>query len=186
MNITLKVVFVGLLLWILVAILIDKFIIQPLLPVLSSAISIELHFYWSSISFNLPQVGFFMLVCIPLIVAALILMPWFQPRNKQMWIEGFEKWSSIIIWSFIIFILTAVGELLYRAFKPIISEGLRNVVESVHLLAYIRFGLFEFAKIDVGLTAVLGLIVGCYFFMKKGIKQNLFEYSGLHKSRRWR
>ena len=179
MTITLKAIFVCLLLWIVVAVLIDQFIIQLLLPVLSSAASVRLQFKWPLGYFNLPQVGLFMLLGVPLLVAALRFLPWHTPRNKQSWINGFEKWSKIIIWFFVIIFLTAVGQIFYLALKSITPEGLRNVAESFQLVANIRFGAFEFAELNSSLTAVVGLFLGLYFFMKKGIKQTLAESSGL-------
>ncbi len=173
MKITLKQVFVCLLLWMVVAILIDHFIIQPWLPLLSSGASLKLQFKWPLGYINVPEVGFFMLVGIPLLLAALRFVPWRPPRNKQRWINGFENWSRILIWLIVVIVMTAVGQVLYLALKPILPEGIRNVVESFQLVANIGFGEFQFAEISGSLTAMCGLILGIYLFMKKGITQTL-------------
>jgi len=181
MNITLKQVFVSLLLWMVIAILIDHFIIQPWLPLLSSGASLKLQFKWPLGCFNVPEVGFFMLVGIPLLLAALRFVPWRPPRNKQSWINGFENWSRILIWLIGIIVLTAVGQMLYLALKPILPEGLQNVAESFQLVANVRFGEFQFAELSGSLIGICGLVLGIYVFMKKGIKQTLNPPSNLQK-----
>jgi len=186
MNVTLKAVFVAILLWTVIAILVDHFIVKPFIPTLSTFMSVKLQFKWPIGYFNSPQIGLFTLLGIPLIVAGLRFLPWHPPRSKQNWIDGFEKWSRIIVWFFLAILFGVLGQIIYLGCKPIFPEGIRNIVEVFSLTADIKFGTFDFGQFSGSLTAILGLILGFYLFMSQGIKKTFIESSGMHNYLRHR
>src|SRR6266850_55009 len=65
--------------------------------------------------------------------------------------------------------LAVLGESLYLVSKDHWSQGMRNVAEAFSLSATFTVNDFQFLTLQGGVTALLGLIVGLYLFVRKGV-----------------
>ncbi|HTU00158.1 MAG TPA: hypothetical protein VMG58_00025 [Candidatus Sulfotelmatobacter sp.] len=173
MRITLTAVFVASLLWLCLAFVLDRYAVAPALPWMSHVATIKLQFKWPLGSVNLPRIGLVTLLGVPLLVLAAMCVPRRHIGEGAAWLSGFQTWARTIVWFVALIVLILAGQMLYIVLQKMIPEGVSKLAESFEVHGAISIFDFDFAELTGSLSALLGLIVGLYLFLKKGVRDTL-------------
>ena len=169
MRLPVSVLLVGLLLWFALAFVIDRYVLAWICPVCSKVAALKLTGQVPAGTINFPQIGLGVLAGLPLFVLAVSLIPWRAPKDTQRWAAAFQQWCQPVIWLGVALILTILGESMYLVSKDWWSTGVRSVAEAFSVSATLSIADFQFITLKGTLAAVLGLIVGVYLFLRKGV-----------------
>jgi hypothetical protein len=148
MRVPMGVVLVALFLWLAIALVVDHYVVSTACPQCTRIAAVALTLQIPAGSLNLPRVGLALLAGLP---------------------QAFRLWCQPIIWLAVAVALAVLGESLYLVSKDHWSQGMRNVAEAFSLSATFTVNDFQFLTLQGGVTALLGLIVGLYLFVRKGV-----------------
>ncbi len=169
MRAPLGVLLVAFLLWLAVASVVDHYFLSTVCPACTRIAAVSLTLQIPAGTLNLPRNGLALLAGFPLLALALYLVPWRSPGDSTRWAEAFRRWCQPIIWLAVALALAVVGESLYLVSKDHWSQALRNVAEAFAVSAVFTVDDFQFLALKGGVTAMLGLSVGGYLFLRKGV-----------------
>ena len=169
MRVPMGVVLVALCLWLAIALVVDHYVVSTACPSCTRIAAVTVTLQIPAGSLNLPRVGFALLAGLPLLALALYLVPWRSPGDSAQWGEAFRLWCQPIIWLVVALACAVLGESLYLVSKDHWSQGMRNVAEAFSVSATFTVNGFQFLTLKGGVTALLGLIVGLYLFVRKGV-----------------
>jgi len=169
MRVPMGVVLVALFLWLAIALVVDHYVVSTACPQCTRIAAVALTLQIPAGSLNLPRVGLALLAGLPLLALALYLVPWRSLGDSARWAEAFRLWCQPIIWLAVAVALAVLGESLYLVSKDHWSQGMRNVAEAFSLSATFTVNDFQFLALKGGVTSLLGLIVGLYLFVRKGV-----------------
>jgi hypothetical protein len=169
MRAPMGVVLVALCLWLAIALVVDHYLIATVCPNCTRIAAVALTLQIPAGSLNLPRVGLALVAGLPLLALALYLVPWRSLGDSAQWGQAFRLWCQPIIWLAVALALAVVGESLYLVSKDHWSQGMRNVAEAFSISATFTVDDFQFLTLKGGVTALLGLIVGIYLFIRKGV-----------------
>ena len=170
MRIPVSVLLIGVLLWLAVAFVLDRYVLAWFCPVCSKVAALKLTGQVPAGTINFPQVGLVVLAGLPLVVLAMSVIPWRAPRDAQHWAAAFQQWCQPVIWLGVAVILAILGESVYLVSKDWWPAGVRSVAEAFSVSATLSIADFQFLTLKGSVAAVLGLLVGIYLFLRKGIK----------------
>ena len=169
MRVPMGVVLVALFLWLAIALVVDHYLVSTVCPQCTRIAAVTLALQIPAGSLNLPRVGLALLAGLPLLALFLYLVPWRSLGNAARWGDAFRLWCQPIIWLAVAVALAVLGESLYLVSKDHWSQGMRNVAEAFSLSATFTVNDFLFLTLKGGVTSLLGLIVGLYLFVRKGV-----------------
>ena len=169
MRAPMGVVLVALFLWLAIALVVDHYVVSAVCPQCTRVAAVTLTLQIPAGSLNLPRVGLALLAGVPLLALVLYLVPWRSLGDSTRWAEAFRLWCQPIIWLAVALALAVLGESLYLVSKDHWSQGMRNVAEAFSGSATFTVNDFQFLTLKGGVTALLGLIVGLYLFVRKGV-----------------
>ena len=117
------------------------------------------------------RVSAVVLVAAPLLVYALVLIPYRHPGSGGEWSEALQRWSRAFFWLALVFAWVWIGEVAYSMLVEILPDGFRSYGDGYQLgLSGTALGLRELT-VTGKFGAFFGLIVGFYLFLSRAVAQ---------------
>ena len=170
MPLPIPVLLIALILWFGLAFVVDRYVLAAFCPLCSQFAAVKLAAQVPAGTINLPQVGLGVLAGLPLLGFAFYLIPWRTPKDSSRWTDAFQRWCQPIIWLGVALALVVLGESLYLISKDWWSQGARSVAEAFSISATFSIKDFQFITVKGSVAAVLGLVLGAYLFLRRGIQ----------------
>src|SRR5207245_3128818 len=76
---------VAVLVWLAVALAIDRWVLTPFCATCARALALELKVQLPATELTYPPVSVLVLIVLPMLVLALLLVPWRQPLRRSAW-----------------------------------------------------------------------------------------------------
>lgn len=110
-------------------------------------------------------------VAAPLLVYALVLIPYRHLGSGGEWSQALQRWSRVFFWLALVFAWVWIGEVAYSMLVEILPDGFRSYGDGYQLgLSGTALGLRELT-VTGKLGAFFGLIVGFYLFLSRAVAQ---------------
>lgn len=165
---------VAVLLWLAVALAIDRWLLAPYCATCANALALELKVRIPAAELTYPPVSVLVLVVLPMLVLALFLVPWRHLRSASAWRESFVRWCQPWFWLLVAVALTVVAESLYVAVKDQLPKALTAVAEKFSVTATLSvLKNYKPLSLTASLSGILGLALGICLFLAKGVKDVL-------------
>jgi hypothetical protein len=161
---------VGTLLWLVAALAIDRWLLSRYCGICTDALALELKLKMPAAEISYPPVSFLVLLCVPMLVLALWLIPWRDARNKDSWRKAVARWTQPLFWLGVGVVLAILGESLYLVIKQYLPQALTSIAEAFSVTATVK-AFKEHAPIAItaSLSGVIGLCIGFYLFFSRGL-----------------
>src|SRR5438132_47152 len=121
--------------WFALALAIDRWAVQPVCDACTNFLALSFQLDVPGIpGLSFPHVGLLILIGIPLVAAALLVLPWKKPiSDKAAWSEAINTWCKPLWLTLLAVGFTVAGEALYLLAGPHVSEGVAKVLEAFSL-----------------------------------------------------
>ena len=158
-----------LVIWLVAATLLDRFVVASACAWCSSAVSIDGSLLMPAANVPFPRVGLLTLVVVPMLLLAIILIPWTSLRDGDEWRKAITAWTAPVFWVGMLVIFVQLGKSLYLLTTDWIPQGVQEFSKAWALKIELRFGNLSPVTIDGELAAVVGFIAGGVLFVKFGL-----------------
>ena len=165
---------VAVLLWLAVALAIDRWLLAPFCATCAHALALELKLRLPGAVLTFPTVSLLVLIVLPMLVLALLLVPWRNLLAGYAWRESFIHWCQPWFWLLIAVVLAVAGEGLYLVAKEHLPKAVTAVADKFSLT--VTFSVLKDYKplsLTASLAGILGLALGIVLFLAKGVKEAL-------------
>jgi hypothetical protein len=165
---------VAVILWLAVALAIDRWLLASFCATCASALALELKVRLPAAELTYPPVSVLVLIVLPMLVLAFFLVPWRYLRSASAWREAFVHWCQPWFWLLVAVLLAVVGESLYVAVKNYLPKALTAVADKFSITA--TFSVLKDYKplsLTASLSGCVGLVLGIFLFLAKGVKDVL-------------
>ena len=165
---------VAVILWLAVALGIDRWLLAPYCATCASALALELKVRLPAAELTYPPVSVLVLIVLPMLLLALFLVPWRYLRSASAWREAFIHWCQPWFWLLVAVVLTVAGESLYIAVKDQLPKALTAVVDKFSITATLSvLKDYKPLSLTASLPGIIGLALGACLFLAKGVKDVL-------------
>jgi hypothetical protein len=161
---------VACLLWVALVIILDHFWVFTHLSALGECLEVEFSVKVPSGNITLPPLSLIVFLGFPMLALWLFLVPWRSLRSGPSWRSALVKWSQPIFWLGVAAVLTVLGQSVYLLLRSHLSQGLVDFSEAWALDITIKSWDHPYATLDVTLCAIVGLAIGGYLFVAKGLR----------------
>lgn len=167
---------IAVILWLLVAIAIDRYLLPAFCPVCTSAAGIEFKLNFPSAQIYCPPVSLGVLLGLPMLLLALWLIPWKHPLSGGHWRDALSMWAQPWALLVIAIILTIACESLYVVTQGYLPTGLISLASKFSLSATITVSVPGFERttplvLTASLVGLVGFLVGAWFFLSRGVRE---------------
>jgi hypothetical protein len=119
------------------------------------------------------RVSTIVLFIVPLVLYFFAVLPYRDLRSSRAWLEAFYRWSRPVVWLLAVFVWVWALESAYS----LVSAYLPDVVTSYADKYLVKISGTAFGVKEIELTgrlaALIGLVVGLYFFVVRGVAESL-------------
>jgi len=158
--------------WLILALVIDRWLVTPYCATCANALALDLRIKLPAAELTYPPVSVLILLVLPMILLALYLLPWRQLREGYAWRESLARWCQPWFWLLIAIVLTVVGESIFIAVKEYLPKALTDVAEKFAVTITLSvFKDYNPLSLTASLSGLLGLVIGTYLFISKGMKE---------------
>jgi hypothetical protein len=165
---------IAVLLWLAVALAIDRWLLAPYCAKCASALALELKVRLPAAALTFPPVSVLVLIVLPMLLLALFLVPWRYLRSASAWREAFIHWCQPWFWLLVAVALTIGGESLYLAVKASLPKAVTAVVDKFSVTATLSvLKTYKPLSLTASLFGIFGLALGAFLFLAKGVKDVL-------------
>lgn len=164
--------------WLGLALLIDRLVLSQHCLACSNALTLDMKIKLPAADMSYPPVSLLVLLLIPMVISALVLLPWKGLRSKTNWQEALARWCQPWFWLAIAIVLSVLGESLFLMTKEYLPKALTTLAEKVTLIASVTVDVKCYKEntpfiLTASLSGFLGLIIGSYLFLEKGVAEIL-------------
>ncbi len=165
---------VAVFLWLAAALAIDRWLLAPYCATCVHALALELKVRIPAAELTYPPVSVLVLIGLPMLVLALFLVPWRHLHLGSAWREAFVHWCQPWFWLLVAVALAVAGESLYLAAKDQLPKALTAVADKFSVTATLSIlKSYKPLSLTASLAGFLGLVLGIYLFLAKGVKDAL-------------
>jgi len=169
---------IGLALWLLLALAIDRLLLSAFCPVCANILALDLKVKLPAAELTYPPVSLLVLIVLPMILLALYLVPWKQFRSSAAWRDAISRWCQPWFWLIVAIVLAVVGESIFVVAKGYLPGALTALAEKFLVTASLSVAVPGFGEttplaLTASLAGFIGLAIGAYLFIKKGIREVL-------------
>jgi hypothetical protein len=166
------------LLWLALALAVDRLLLARSCPVCAHLLSLQLKVKLPAAEISYPPVSTLVLVVLPMLLLAIYLVPWRQMRSWTAWRAAFIRWCRSWLWLVIAVALTLLGESLYLMAGEYLPKAITALAEKVSVTATLSVSVPGFKEhtpltLTASLAGFIGLLVGAYLFVSRGIIQTV-------------
>jgi len=167
------VVGIACLVWIGCVLVLDHFVVFRKLSSLGNCLLLEFKLTVPAGQLSVPPVSLIVLLGVPLVVLWFARVPWSNFRDGAAWQSAFFKWCQPVFWLAIAVVLTVVGQSIFLLSKEHLPKGLADLSEKFALDVTVKSWDRNLATLNGTLSALLGLVIGTYLFLLKGVRRAL-------------
>jgi len=158
--------------WLILALVIDRWLVTPYSPTWANALALDLRIKLPAAELTYPPVSVLVLLILPMILLALYLLPWRQLREGFAWRESLARWCQPWFWLLIAIVLTVVGESIFIVVKDYLPKAVTSIAEKFAVTITLSvFKNYKPLSLTASLSGLLGLVIGTYLFISKGMKE---------------
>ena len=160
--------------WFMLAWAIDKFWLTPLCDQCRGLLAFDFELSSKGIlHLKTDRVSTIFLFVVPLAVHFFAVLPYRDPRSPRAWLEAVYRWSRPVVWLLAVLVWMWALESAYG----LASAYLPDLVTSYADNYLVKISGTALAVKEIELTgrlgAFVGLIVGLYFFVVRGVAESL-------------
>jgi hypothetical protein len=164
------------LVWLLVALGIDRFVLGEYCPACTNALALELKLKLPAAELSYPPVSLLVLVLFPMIALGFYLIPWRELQTASAWREGIARWCQPWFWLVVAIVLAIVGESLFIATREYLPSVITELAEKFSVTGTLSVAVKGFKEttpltLTASLAGCIGLLLGAYLFLKKGVNE---------------
>ncbi|HQR03600.1 MAG: hypothetical protein JSR19_02155 [Proteobacteria bacterium] len=165
-------------LWLLTALAIDRLVLAVYCPVCANLLAFDLKLHLPAAELAFPPVSLLVLLVLPMILLALYLLPWRTLLSRTAWSEAFALWCQPWFWLLAAVALTVLGESLFIVLKGYLPGALVVLMEKFSLSTSLSVAVPGYKEttpftLTASLPGLLGLALGIYLFLRKGLRAAL-------------
>jgi hypothetical protein len=165
---------VAVLLWLAVALAIDRWVLAPYCATCANVLALELKVRLPATELTYPPVSVLVLIVLPMLVLGLLLVPWRHLLVASAWRESFVRWCQPWFWLLVAVALTVVAESLYLAVKDSLPKAFTAVADKFSVTATVSvLKHYKPLSVTASLSGCLALVLGTFLFLAKGVKDVL-------------
>ncbi len=165
---------VAVLLWLAVALAIDRWLLAPYCATCANALALELKVRLPAAELTYPPVSLVVLIVLPMLVLALLLVPWRNLLAASAWRESFVRWCQPWFWLLVAVVLAVAGESLYLVAKDHLPKAVTAVADKFSVTATLSvLKDYKPLSLTASLAGILGFALGTFLFLAKGVKDAL-------------
>ncbi len=165
---------VAVLVWLAVALAIDRWVLTPFCATCARALALELKVQLPATELTYPPVSVLVLIVFPMLVLALFLVPWRQPLMGSAWRESFVRWCQPWFWLLVAVALTVVAESVYLGVQDSLPEAFTAVADQFSVTAtFSVLRRYKPLSLTASLPGCLALALGIFLFLAKGVRDVL-------------
>ena len=156
--------------WFMVAWAIDKFWFTALCDRCSALLAFDFELNSKDLlHLKTDRVSTIFLFIVPLVVYFFVVVPYKDLRSSRAWLEALYRWSRPIAWLMAVFVWVWALESLYSVVSSHLPDFFTSYAEKYLLkISGTVLGVKE-VELTGRLGALIGLIVGLYFFVVRGV-----------------
>lgn len=163
-----------LLLWLLVALGIDRLVLGEYCADCANILALELKLKLPAAEMSYPPVSLLVLLLVPMIALAFYLIPWRELGTSNAWREAVATWCQPWFWLIIAIALTVIGESLFIATKEYLPGAVTQLAQQFSVTGTLSVAVKGFKEttpltLTASLAGLTGSIVGAYLFLEKGL-----------------
>lgn len=165
-------------LWMIVALAVDRLLLGPAFPELTKALGLGITVKLPAGQLVYPPVSMLLLIVLPMLILAFYLMPWKDMKNPEAWHEAFSLWAQPWFWLMMAVLLTIFGESLYVLLGNFLPHSAKEVFETFTVSAEVSVVMPGFkphtaVSLNAGLVGFAGFVFGVYLFLERGVGEAL-------------
>lgn len=161
---------VAVVLWLAIALGIDRWMLAPLCPTCVEVFALEVKFQLPAAQLSYPAVSVLVLIVLPMVALAIYLAPWKKWRVLAMWRDAFTRWAQPWFWLLIALLLTLLFESLYlvaKDFLPAVVTDMAGKFSAMITLSV--FSDYQPISLTTSVAGFAGMVVGAYLFLYRGV-----------------
>ena len=158
--------------WFILALAIDRWLLHPFCAACTDLAALSLELSMPAVpSLSYPRVGVLVLIGLPLLLSALLLLPWKKPlSDRSSWSTAVDTWCKPLLWGAIGLGCVVLGEMLYLLLSWLFpSSSFLKFLEAFSLKVVLNISGHDFLSVKATLTGLVGLALGAYLFFQRGV-----------------
>jgi hypothetical protein len=164
------------LVWMLVALSLDRLLLSQYCSACASVLALELKLKLPAAEITYPPVSLLVLLVIPMLLLAVVLIPWRHARSSRAWRDAFAIWCQPWFWLLFAILLAVVGESLFLATKEYLPKALTSLAEKFTITGTVSVAVKGYKEttpfaLTASLSGLIGLVLGSYLFLEKGVNE---------------
>lgn len=156
---------------ILIAILLDRILIGERL--ISTALGLRIDLKWGGVQIYLPRFGLLPVLILSSLAVVLFLFPYSAIGSAEAWKKFRARLGRIALHLIWMPLFLALGALLYRMTKDYLPSVVKEVIETFSLACTLTTLGHSLGRIEFGLAALLGLMIGGLIWYLVGVRKAL-------------
>ena len=160
--------------WLIVALGLDRLVLSRYCLECANILALEVKVKLPAAEITYPPVSLLVLVVFPMCLLAIALIPWRRLHSGSAWKEAVERWCQPWSWLLFAIILCILGETLFIVTKDFLPKAISELAEQFTITGTISVAVTGYKEttplaLTASLSGLIGLTIGAYFFLKKGV-----------------
>ena len=163
---------VAVVLWLAVALAIDRWLLARYCESCSSTIALGLKVKLPAAELSYPPVSLLVMILLPMVLSAFYLVPWRHLRVRSAWQESAIRWCQPWFWLLVAVVLTIVCESAFMVAESHLPRGFAGLAERFTVTATLSVLKNQKAlSFRASLGGFLGLVLGGCLFIAHGVRE---------------
>jgi hypothetical protein len=160
--------------WLAVALTIDRLFVSSWCLQCATGLALEIKLALPGATLTVPPISLAVLLLFPMLLLALFLIPWRDFQNADAWRVAFSKWAAPWMWLAVAVLLCILGESIFLVTRDNLPRALTALAEKFTITGTVSVAIKGFKEttplaVTASLSGLLGLMLGMYLFLEKGI-----------------
>lgn len=156
---------------ILLAILLDRLLLGD--RWISTLLGLQIEIKWGSVQLYLPRFGLLPVLILSSLALALFLLPYASIGRAEAWEKFWTRFARITLHLIWMPLLLALGALLYIITKGYLPSTIQEMIGSFSMACMLSLLGQGLGRIEFGLAALLGLMIGGLIWYRAGVRRAL-------------
>lgn len=162
-------------LWIIIALLLDRFVLSLICLQCANAVTADLTFKFPGLNLSIPPISLLVLLILPIVVWSVCALPWRTPLNGDAWKSSLTRSVRPLGWLLVALLIPMFGHFIYTITSEYLPKGITKLAESVALQIKVEVSWPGYKShipgdFNASLAGFLGFVIGVYFFLRNGLQ----------------
>lgn len=173
---SLILVAVATVIWLLLALLVDRFLLAVFCLPCANAVTAELSLKLPGLNLPLPPISLLVLLVLPIFIWSVVALPWRQPFTKSAWQSALTRWAQPWFWLLMALVITVLGHFVYAITSEYLPKGITKLAEAVAFQIKIEVSWPGYKPhtpfdLNASLAGLIGFAIGVYLFLRNGLQR---------------